>query len=180
VKCFTTESFNMMFSTTLAALTVSGLMANANLVPPTFVTDYSKALTISAEQSKPIAVFITAGGSSHLLKDEGMGSESIKLLRDSFVPMHVDTTTAKGAELAKTFDMKEGLVISDRSGHLQALRHGGTVTPTALQEYLAKFSATTKVATTEYQGLGAAPAAATIPAYSVPYYGARSSCPNCR
>ena len=109
-----------------------------------------------------------------------MGSESIKLLRDSFVPMHVDTTTAKGAELAKTFDMKEGLVISDRSGHLQALRHGGPETSTELQEYLSKFSATTKVATTIYQGLGAAPAAATIPAYSVPYYGARSSCPNCR
>ncbi len=169
----------MMFSTSLAALAVSGLMANANLVPPTFVTDYSKALSISVAQSKPIAVFITAGSSSQLLKDEGMGSESVKLLRDSFVPMHVDTTTAKGAELAKTFEMKEGLVISDRSGHLQALRHGGTVSPTELQEYLAKFSATTTVATTVYQGLGAAPAAATIPTYSVPYYGA-PKCPNCR
>ena len=170
----------MMFSTSLAALAVSGFLANANLVQPTWVTDYSKALTISAEQSKPIAVFITAGNSGQLLKDEGMGSESVKLLRDSFVAMHVDTSTAAGAEIAKTFELKEGLIISDRTGHLQALRHGGTVSPAELQEYLAKFSTTTKVATTVYQGLGAAPAAATpAPAYYVPYYGA-PKCPNCR
>jgi hypothetical protein len=43
--------FNMMFSTTLAAMAVSGFLANANLVQPTWVTDYSNALTISAEQS---------------------------------------------------------------------------------------------------------------------------------
>src|SRR5471032_1665638 len=115
----------MMFSTSLAALAVSGFLANANLDQPIWVTDYSKALTISAEQSKPIAVFITAGSSSQLLKDEGMGSESVKLLRHSFVAMHVDTSTVAGAEIAKTFELKEGLVISDRTGHLQALRHGG-------------------------------------------------------
>ena len=45
----------MMFSTSLAAMAVSGLMATANLIQPTWVTDYSKALKISAEQSKLVS-----------------------------------------------------------------------------------------------------------------------------
>jgi hypothetical protein len=167
-----------MFTTSLAALAATSLMASNMAVQPNWLNDYSRALTVSAEQHKPIAVFITNGGANHLLKDEGMGSEASKLLRDSYVALHVDTTTAKGAELAKTFDLKEGLVISDRNGSLQALRHGGSLTPSELQEYLTKYSTTTTVATTDYQG--AAVKATPAPAAIQYYVPGASSCPNCR
>lgn len=172
----------MMFSTSFAALALSSLLANANLAPA-WVTDYSKALKMAADTRKPIAVFISAGSSDRMFKDEGMGSDTAKMLRDSFVPVHVDTSTAAGAELAKQFEMKEGLVISDRTGNVQALRHGGEVSPSQLQGYLTKYAEGTKPASTEYQGAGA-PAPATAPvspaSYYVPYSGMRSGCPNCR
>ncbi len=181
----------MIFTTSLAAFALSGLMSSAVPAQPVWTTDYRQALSAASEFRKPIAVFITKGNQSQLTKGDGLG-EAAKLLKDGYVALHIDTTTEKGRALAKSFDLTEGLIISDKTGGLQALRHTGTVSPSELSGYLTQYVGTEAVMTTDYRTTGmAAPAVGQpypvqqqyAPAYrnyGVPTYGARSSCPNCR
>ena len=169
-----------MFSTSLAMLAASGLFVSGMAVQPTWVTDYSKALSAASTEHKPIAVFITSGKSAELLKDGAFQGESGKLLKEKFIALHVDTSTPAGKELASQFEIKQGLVISDSNGQKQALRYYGQLYNTELTQYLATYSKTNAVVTTTTAG--AAPVAQPVvqPAgYYTPVYGT-SSCPNCR
>ncbi len=185
----------MIFTTSLAAFALSGLLAGANAGQPAWTTDYRQALGAASEFRKPIAVFITKGSQSQLTNGNELG-EAAKLLKDGYVALHIDTTTEKGRALAKSFDLAEGLIISDKTGGLQALRHAGTISPSELSGYLTKYAGTEAVTTTDYRATGmmAAPtvgqpltiqpqyAPASYPMYrnyAVPTYGA-PRCPNCR
>ena len=179
----------MIFTTSLAAFALSGLMSSALPAQPAWTSDYRQALGAASEFRKPIAVFITKGDRGQLTKGEGLG-EAAKLLKDGYVALHIDTTTEKGQKLAKSFDLTEGLIISDKTGGVQALRHTGTVSPAELSGYLTKYAGTEAVTTTDYRATGMAAPAAAYPVqqqyapayrtYGVPNYGVRSSCPNCR
>jgi len=178
----------LIFTTSLAAFALSGLMSSAIPVQPDWTSDYRQALGAASEFRKPIAVFITKGTQSQLTKGEGFGAAA-KLLKDGYVALHIDTTTEKGQKLAASFELTEGLIISDKTGGVQALRHAGTVSPSELSGYLAKYAGTEAVTTTDYRATGMAAPAVVYPVpqqyapvyrYGVPTYGARSSCPNCR
>ena len=184
----------MIFTTSLAAVALSGLVSSAIPAQPAWTSDYRQALSAATELHKPIAVFITKGAQAELTKGEGLG-DAAKLLKEGYVALHIDTTTEKGRKLAKSFDLAEGLIISDKTGGVQALRHAGTVSPTELSGYLTKYAGTESVTTTDYRSTGeAAPAAGQpVPAspqyapagYSpygnyAPAYRPRGSCPNCR
>ena len=184
--------FNLIFTTSLAAFALSGLMAASIPAQPAWTTDYRQAVGAASEFRKPIAVFITKGSQAQLTKGEGLSAEAAKLMKDGYVALHVDTNTANGQKLAASFELAEGLIISDKTGGLQALRHAGTVTPTELSGYLAKYAGTEAVMTTDYRttGMAAQPVfqpqmaqpqyAPAYRTYAPPVYGARSSCPNCR
>jgi len=186
----------LIFTTSLAAVALSGLMSSAIPSQPAWTSDYRQALSAASEARKPIAVFITKGSQSQLTKGEGLG-DAAQLLKDGYVALHIDTTTEKGQTLAKSFDLTEGLIISDKSGGVQALRHAGTVSPTELNGYLTKYAGTEAVTTTDFRSAGmmAAPAVGQplpvqpqyAPAgyspygnYGVPSYRPRGGCPNCR
>ena len=177
----------MIFTTSLAAFALSGLLAASIPGQPAWTTDYRQALSAASEFRKPIAVFITKGSQTQLTKGEGLSADAAKLLKDGYVALHVDTTTESGRKLAASFDMTEGLIISDKTGGVQALRHAGTVTPTELNGYLAKYAGTQPVMTTDYRttGMAAQPVVSSpyVPAYRTyapPVYGTRGTCPNCR
>jgi hypothetical protein len=179
--------FNLIFTTSLAAFALSGFMATAIPSQPAWTSDYRTALSAASEYRKPIAVFITKGSQAQLTKGEGLSADAAKLIKDGYVALHVDTTTEKGQKLAKSFDLAEGLIISDKTGGVQALRHAGTVTSTELNGYLAKYAGAEPVTTTDYRTTGQADQPAFQPqyapayrTYAPPVYGARGSCPNCR
>lgn len=142
-----------MFSSTLAAVAVSGLMTATSLGSANgWQTDYSKALSIAAQQQKPMAVFIAPGGPDRLIADGRLDQNTAKLLRQGYVALAVDPATPTGQQLAASFKMTEGLVISDKTGGVQALRHEGPVPAAELTGYLTRYAVPVQVVTTEYAG----------------------------
>jgi len=137
----------MMFSS-LAVAALTGFLATTVPGQPAWQTDYSKARALSIELKKPVAVFLAPGGSDKLVSG-GIGDDAARLLKDGYVCLSVDTATPAGRDLATAFRMSEGLVISDKTGGLQALRHDGSVTKDQLAGYLSRFSTVSTVTTTE-------------------------------
>lgn len=141
-----------MFSTTLAAAALGGLLVSGSITPqPTWQTDYRTALTLSAESHRPMAVFIAPGGSDKLVVDGKIGVGAAAVLRQSYVCLAVDTTTPNGQAVAGVFGLNEGLIISDKSGGVQALRHQGTVTQEDLTKYVTTY-ADAQITQTQYVG----------------------------
>lgn len=155
-------------------------------VTPDWRTDYRTAMLSAAADQKPLAVFLTHGA----VKD--VPAEAAALLAKSYVCVTVDVDTAAGKELAGKFGVAKGLVISNKGGDVQALRHGGPVPAASLAGYLAKYSDPARVvATTEKVGADAVapavvvPASYVVPTYQAPVYQAPvfrtiGGCPNGR
>ena len=168
-----------MFSTSFVAAIVTGLAASASVVgSPTLQADYRTALTESAKLHKPIAVFVGRGtdGYSKIVTNGGIGADATKVLNQSFVCVYLDTATESGKTLATAFNLTEGLVISDKTGGVQNLRHEGTVAQSDLKAYLVKYADGTPAAQTETRST-VAPATSSIP-YRTYGIGGTSSCPN--
>ena len=144
-----------MFSTSLATAAVAGLLASGSLAnQPAWQTDYRAALAQATEQHKPVAVFIARGGAGfdRLVTEGAVGAEAARALRKNYVCLYVDTTTTRGRELAGAFQLTEGLVISDKTGGVQALRHQGSVSQADLANYLTRYATPGQVAATEFRG----------------------------
>jgi hypothetical protein len=143
-----------MFSTSLAALAVTGALTAGSLTAtqPAWQTSYRVALGQVAEQHKPLAVFIGRGqaGYTRLVTDGGLGADTAKLLKQGYVSLYLDVDTAAGKQTAEAFQMTEGVVISDRTGGVMALRHEGTVSQVALTGYLQQYQAGQPVVQTQY------------------------------
>jgi hypothetical protein len=141
-----------MFTTSLAAVAVAGLFAPGSIPNhPDWVSSYGTALTRAAEQHKPVAVFITNGNLAHLTKGETLGLDVSKTLSTHYVAVQIDATTENGKKMADAFGIAEGIVISDRTGAVMALRHEGTIAQNDLAGYLNRYSGQSNVATTEYR-----------------------------
>lgn len=122
---------------------------------PNLQRDYATAYKLAAEQKKPLAVFLGHGteGLKTLVTDGGLSAEETKILNKDYVVLYVDTDSPAGKELAKTFELTEGLVISDRSGSKQAVRYDGAVAQSELNEMLTTYAQPTRtVNTTENRG----------------------------
>lgn len=161
-----------MFTTSLAAAAVAGVLASSSLSgQPNWAPGYAKALALSVEHRKPVAVFLTTGDLTKLTKGGGIGTESVKTLRSDYIAVQIDTTTADGKKMAEAFGMTEGVVISDRTGGSMALKHQGAIDPCELKTYLTQYSGVTQVTTTDYRGALAQPvyqAQFVQPQYSQP------------
>lgn len=172
----------MMFSTTLAVLTVSGFLGANLSVQPTWQTDYNTALTLSAKEHKPLAVFITKGSAKTL---DQLPDAAAKVLKANYIAVTINSDDATGKKLAAAFEMTEGVVVSDATGAKQALRIEGQTNPTDLAQTLERVATTTQVTTTEvYGGVVAAPIMMEAPSIAstvVPsYYTPAPYCKNCQ
>ena len=139
----------LMFSTTLTALALSTVLASGIPTPTTWQPNYRSAVIRAATDKKPLAVF--------LVKDEAtvkaISSDALDKLKREYVAVIVNTETESGKKLAASFEMTEGLVISDRTGEKQAFRHVGSIPTTDLPSTLERFAHVSQVTATETQGI---------------------------
>jgi hypothetical protein len=168
----------MLMTSTLAA--ILGSLALALNPAPAWQPDYATAHAQSATAHKPLAVFIGHGtGGAHCVVANGLTTDESRALNEKFVALYVDSDSAEGKTLAASFQMSEGLVISDATGGLQALKHGGGLTHDELSGYLTKYSDTTRpVKTTDVGGTFRTATADPMARYAP--FGSQSTCPNCR
>jgi hypothetical protein len=158
------------------------LAPSADLTAPSWSTDYFAASKQSARAKKPLAVFLGSGeaGYEQLDRDGKLTDEAKGLLASKYVCVYVNTDTPQGKRLAKAFEMPNGrgIVISDRTGDVQAFRHEGDLSGRELVRNLEWYADTDReVRVTEtnpgqrssnYAPTTPAPAAA--PAYVAPAY----------
>ncbi len=139
--------------TSIVWVALMGLAAPAEGTSPTWLNDYSQARQRGADQKKPLAVFLSPGKESwgKQATEGEQGKEVRRLLADRYVCVNIDTSTEAGRRLASAFDMPggKGIVISDRSGSLQAFRHDGELSNGDLSQYLTRYANGQTVATTE-------------------------------
>jgi hypothetical protein len=174
-----------VISTSLAAVLV-GLSAVAT--GPTWLTDYRAALARVSAEHKPVAVFIAPGanGYAKLVHEGQLGTDATLLLSQQYVALHIDPTTPAGQQTAQSFGMTEGLVISDRSGGIQAYRHVGPLSQAELTASLRVCAETTPAivpVSTSTSHYPAAPAVSAPPTIVTPtslFAPATSSCPTGR
>jgi len=145
-----------VFSTSLMAAVTGFVMAATP--SPAWQSDYRTVLSLSAELHKPVAVLIGRGDAG-----KQVPAEAALALRQHFVCLYVDVATPAGQELSAAFQLGEGLVISDKSGTAQALRHAGAVAPADLSRYATRYAHATGVTKTEYVNTTAVVADQPVP-----------------
>jgi hypothetical protein len=110
---------------------------------PSWVTDYSEALECSAADEKPVAVILAPGkeGWRKIDREGRLTDEAKAVLAGQYICLHVNTATRKGRSLARKLEMPDGLgiVLSSRTGELQAFRHEGDLSSGKLVRYLRKY-----------------------------------------
>jgi len=140
--------------TSVVLFALSGCFTHAALIPeqPKWQTDYTLAWKQGQKESKPLAVFIGSGpgGWQLLAKERKIAKEVQDILKANYVCLYVDTSDADGKRLATAFKVSDGpgLVISDRTGELQAFRHAGELSGAELQRYLSRYADPNRVART--------------------------------
>lgn len=143
-----------MLTTSFTAVVMAALAAAGSGPTNPWQTDYKAAVRMAADAKKPLAVFLGRGqnGPNYLVRDGGLGAKEVKTLTERFVSVYVDVDTDGGKSLSNSFEISEGMVISDRSGSVQAVLHEGTVSQTELNDYLTRYAEPTNVVTTTELG----------------------------
>lgn len=117
-----------------------------------WMTDYSAAIEKGSKEGKPVAVIIGTGkaGWNKLSAEGQLTDESLQILKQSYVPVYIDARTEAGKALADAFGVPEGvgIVLSDRTGKLQAFRHEGDLPDSRIAQYLERFADPTLVVQT--------------------------------
>src|SRR5439155_4325568 len=130
-------------SVMLVALTGSAVASYATQ-DLAWQTDYVQARKMGETQRKPLAVFIGSGATGYdkVCRDGKLSAEVQKLLADNYICVYVDASTPAGEKLVKELAMTQpmGLVISDRTGQLQAFYHQGDLPETAMTQWLRRFA----------------------------------------
>ena len=139
----------MFTSVVLVALT-SFVAHEEMAVRPSWLMDYGIAAERGTAQQKPLAVFIGTGetGWDEVSKDGSLGRGAKELLAAHYVCVYLDASKEEGKRLAKAFAVNEGmgLVLSDRTGKLQAFHHDGELAATDLEKVLRRYSDRDRVA----------------------------------
>ncbi|HZZ79409.1 MAG TPA: hypothetical protein VFE62_12875, partial [Gemmataceae bacterium] len=93
------------------------------------------------QQQKPVLVVIGNGanGWNQVIRDAS--PEAMQLMAQKYVCVYIDTATSAGKQLAQAFEISgSGLVISDRTGGLQAFWHQGNLNGEAVASVLTRYS----------------------------------------
>jgi hypothetical protein len=133
----------MCTSIVLVALTGS-LVASSGYDSLTWQRDYAEARKMGQTEKKPLAVFIGngAGGQEKVCKDGKLSPDVEKLLADSYVCVYVDASTPEGQKIASAFSNTKGmgLVLSDRTGEMQAFSHEGDLSAADMNRWVKHFA----------------------------------------
>jgi hypothetical protein len=168
-----------MLHTSMLLLALAGTATPSEVAKegPTWHRDYAKARQVGARAEKPLAVVLGTGesGWKDLGRDGGLGEKARQLLADKYVCVYIDTSTKAGERLARDFEIPggKGLVLSDRTGELQAFAHEGDLANADLVRHLQKYADPNHVVrTTETNPARVSyySPATTAPATTQPYY----------
>jgi hypothetical protein len=132
----------MYASVTILAL--SGFFVGAVPVSPAWQADYDLARKLGRESHKPLAVFIASGksGWNNLSKEGKLGKETSFVLAAEYVCVYLDTNQKAAKRLATAFEVPDGagLILSDRTGAVQAFRHEGELADQELLRQLKRYA----------------------------------------
>jgi hypothetical protein len=130
--------------TAVVVAALLGALVPGGLDTPSWHSDYASARNLGRQEGKPLAVFIGSGKAGwHQLTQEGkLGQDTTRLLAEHYVCVYVDTRQQDGQQLAAKFEVPDGLglILSDRSGAVQAFRHEGDLPEDRLVTYLTRFA----------------------------------------
>ena len=158
-----------------AALVAAMIPAHTASLAPAWLHDYSMARDLGSREKKPLVVVIGSGKTdwANLAKPAEQDDAINQTLRSSYVCLFVDTDTAEGQQLARSFEMSgPGVVISTRSGETQAYRKAGQVPATELAKELISYTDDAYVA----KKLAPQP----VQSNYQPVYSGFGGCPSCR
>jgi hypothetical protein len=141
-----------MYASILMLTLAAGQAPTTDGPSPDWKSDYAAASKECKAAHKPLAVFVGKGadGAAQVCDSGRFGPETRKLLADKYVCLYVDRATPAGQKLATDLELANdgpGLVISDSTGALQALRRKGQLTAGTLVEHLRTFSDPERVVT---------------------------------
>jgi hypothetical protein len=110
----------------------------------TWEPNYDQARQVGQAEKKPLAVIVGSGeaGYERLCRDGKLGSDAQKALGENYICVYLDTDTQVGKKLASDFGITRGtgLVLSNRSGNLQAFNHDGDLSNADLNRWLTRFA----------------------------------------
>lgn len=154
--------------TAIMGVALAATFASADTITPAWQNDYRQARELGEREHKPVVVVIGSGKTpwanlSKVAEQDGTINQTLKA---NYVCLFVDVDNAEGQKLAKFFGMNQGLVISDKTGEVQAYRQAGEQTAAQVAQALA----------THVKGEVAKPAIFHPTSY--PQFG--GDCPNCR
>jgi hypothetical protein len=133
----------MYTSFALVALAVS-VAASSPQEGLAWQKDYTHAMHACKTEKKPMAVFFGSGkaGYGKVCKDGQLSTALQKLLADNYVCMYVDVSTPAGEKLAADFAITQGqgLVLSSRTGDVQAFYHDGDLNDGDLTRWVNRFA----------------------------------------
>lgn len=136
----------------MLAVTILGSMLGGGRLP-SWLSDYHQAQATGAIQQKPLAIFFAAGANNaaKVAVEGKLDAQAMDLLAGKYLPVFIDTSSVDGAKLARGFEIRNGvgLVISDRTGSMQAFWHEGQLSNQNLARYLGKYADARTVARTE-------------------------------
>lgn len=130
---------------TWIALALVGSTASANIPEGlTWQKDYNAAKLQAKEAQKPLAVFIGTGtdGWTTLIREGSSDPTVNRVLMENYVCVYADRSTPAGQRLAEVFEVANGtgLVISDKTGSVQAYHHSGLLARADLTRTLERYA----------------------------------------
>jgi hypothetical protein len=130
--------------TSILVVALAGILPSLVEQSPSWLTDYQAARNKGRAEKKPLAVFIGSGkaGWNQLAQERLLGKEASRILVSDYVCAYIDTSGAAGKALAKAFEVSDGpgLIISDRTGDVQAFWHEGELAQDALVRQLQRYA----------------------------------------
>jgi hypothetical protein len=130
--------------TSFLVVALAGSVAASYSPSPSWQPSYGEARAVGQAEKKPVAVFLGEGPGGHgkVCLDGRLSAEVEKCLGESYVCVYVDVTTEEGRKLAKDFGITQGagLVLSDRTGSLQAFYHDGLISDADLSRCVKRFA----------------------------------------
>jgi hypothetical protein len=195
---------------------IIALAATSLLAPTpdlTWHTSYAHAVKECQATKKPMAVVVGTGigGYNKVVKEGKLSDEAMNLLQDNYICCYIDASTPEGQKLANDLALTNtvGVVLSDRTGSLQAFYHKGDLATNDLVRFLKRCAdpnrsvTTTETLTSQRTSMYVDPATSptgynTPMGYNAPMYGSSfgytsapyghygapmftgGSCPNCR
>jgi hypothetical protein len=140
-----------MNTSILTVVLASAVLAGQDTTP-TWQNSYGQALQQGSAQRKPLAVVFASGPNNwtHVIRETAPAADVQRLLSEKYVCVYVDTATEAGRKLAQDFGMNGpiGLVLSDRTGSMQAFWSQGSMNSQMLVSYLQKYGDPQVVVTT--------------------------------